>query len=83
MVVKMNVNKRRYEGMMKSEEEIREKLIGALKGQIEAVQTDDEFQYIINQTRAGAFADVLCMNVYGRDLRANNGRNKSVETKVL
>ena len=67
--VRMNVNIRRYIGMMKSEEEIRKSLIKALEGQIEAVQTDDEAQYIINQARAGALADVLCMNVYGRDLR--------------
>lgn len=60
---------KRRAAVLKSEEEIRDKLIKALEGQIEAVQTDDEAQYIINQARAGVLADVLCMNVYGRDLR--------------
>ena len=60
---------KRRAAVLRSEKEIRDKLVKALEGQIEAVQTDDEAQYIINQARAGALADVLCMNVYGRDLR--------------
>lgn len=63
------MTQKRRAAVLRSEEEIRDKLIKALEGQIEAVQTDDEAQYIINQARAGALADVLCMNVYGRDLR--------------
>lgn len=60
---------KRRAAVLRSEEEIRDRLVKALEGQIEAVQTDDEAQYIINQARAGALADILCMNVYGRDLR--------------
>lgn len=47
---------------------IRQNLIDALKAQIEAVETDDEFQYILNGVRAKTLAEILRLNVYGRDL---------------
>lgn len=55
--------------MLRSESEIRADMVQTLKAQIEAVETDDEFQYIINNTKQNVYAHILCMNVYGRDLR--------------
>lgn len=55
--------------MLKSENEIRDGMIQTLIAQIEAVETDDEFQYIINNAKQQVYAYVLCMNEYGRDFR--------------
>ena len=52
---------------MKSEKEIREAMIGVLKAQIEAVETDDEFQYILNSAKQSVYADILQLNVYARN----------------
>lgn len=54
--------------MVQEEKLIRQNLIDALKAQIEAVETDDEFQYILNGVRAKTLAEILRLNVYGRDL---------------
>ncbi|MBD5464084.1 MAG: hypothetical protein HDR24_13700 [Lachnospiraceae bacterium] len=55
--------------MLKNESEIRAGMIQTLKAQIEAVETDDEFQYIVNNAKQQVYAYVLCMNEYGRDLK--------------
>lgn len=55
--------------MLKSEKEIRDGMIQTSKAQIEAVETDDEFQYIINSAKQQVYANVLRMNEYGRDFR--------------
>lgn len=52
---------------MKSEKEIREAMVGVLKAQIEAVETDDESQYIYNNAKQSVYADILQLNVYARD----------------
>lgn len=53
--------------MLRSESEIRTAMIETLKAQIEAVETDDESQYIINNAKQMVYAYVLQLNVYGRD----------------
>ena len=53
--------------MLRSESEIRTAMIETLKAQIEAVETDDEAQYIVNNAKQTAYAHVLQLNVYGRD----------------
>lgn len=53
--------------MLRSESEIRDGMIQSLNAQIEAVETDDEAQYIINNAKQSVYAYVLCMNEYGRD----------------
>lgn len=58
--------------MLKSEKEIREAMVGVLKAQIEAVETDDEFQYIYNNAKQTVYADILQLNVYGRDFVKKN-----------
>ncbi len=55
--------------MLRSESEIRDGMIQSLKAQIEAVETDDEAQYIVNNAKQSVYAYVLCMNEYGRDFR--------------
>ncbi len=55
--------------MLRSEREIQDGMIQSLKAQIEAVETDDEFKYIINNAKQQAYAYVLRMNEYGRDFR--------------
>lgn len=42
-------------------------MVGVLKAQIEAVETDDEFQYIYNNAKQAVYADILQLNVYARD----------------
>lgn len=58
--------------MLRSEREIRTAMIETLKAQIEAVETDDEFQYIVNNTKQMVYAYVLQLNVYARDLKNRN-----------
>lgn len=53
--------------MLRSESEIRTAMIETLKAEIEAVETDDESQYIVNNTKQMVYAYVLQLNVYGRD----------------
>ncbi len=53
--------------MLRSEREIKDAMIETLKAQIEAVETDDESQYIVNNTKQMVYAYVLQLNVYGRD----------------
>lgn len=53
--------------MLRSEEEIKSAMIETLRAQIEAVETDDVFQYIVNNTKQMVYAYVLQLNVYGRD----------------
>lgn len=53
--------------MMKPENEVRQKLIDALNGQIEAVETNDESQFLMNAQRVQVLADILYMNCYARD----------------
>lgn len=55
--------------MLRSEKEIRDGMIQSLKAQIEAVETDDEAQYIVNNAKQQVYAYVLRMNEYGRDFR--------------
>lgn len=55
------------EKMLRSESEIRAAMIETLKAQIEAVETDDEAQYIVNNAKQTVYAYVLQLNVYGRD----------------
>ena len=55
--------------MLRSESEIRAGMIQSLKAQIEAVETDDEAQYIVNNAKQSVYAYVLRMNEYGRDLK--------------
>ncbi len=54
---------------LRSESEIRTGMIQSLKAQIEAVETDYEFQYIVNNAKQQVYAYVLLMNEYGRDLK--------------
>lgn len=61
--------------MLKNETLIREGMVTALNSMIEAVKTDDESQYIISKARVSVYEDVLCMNVYGRDLIKKAGGN--------
>lgn len=53
--------------MLRSESEIRTAMIETLKAQIEAVETDDESQYIINNAKQMVYAYVLQLDIYGRD----------------
>lgn len=53
--------------MLRSEGEIKAAMIETLKAQIEAVETDDEAQYIVNNAKQTVYAYVLQLNVYGRD----------------
>lgn len=53
--------------MLRSENEIKTAMIETLKAQIEAVETDDEAQYIMNNAKQMVCAYVLQSNVYGRD----------------
>ena len=53
--------------MLRSENEIKTAMIKTLKAQIEAVETDDEAQYIVNNAKQTVYAYVLQLNVYGRD----------------
>lgn len=55
--------------MLRSESDIRAGMIQSLKAQIEAVETDDEAQYLINNAKQSVYAYVLRMNEYGRDFR--------------
>lgn len=55
--------------MLRSESEIRAGMIQSLKAQIEAVETDDEAQYIVNNAKQSVYAYVLRMNEYGRDFK--------------
>lgn len=55
--------------MLRSEKEIRNGMIQTLRAQIEAVETDDEAQYIVNNAKQQVYAYVLRMNEYGRDFR--------------
>ena len=55
--------------MLRSESEIRTGMIQSLKAQIEAVETDDEAQYIVNNAKQSVYAYVLRMNDYGRDFK--------------
>ena len=57
------------DAMLRSENEIRTGMIQSLKAQIEAVETDDEAQYIVNNAKQSVYAYVLRMNEYGRDLK--------------
>lgn len=58
--------------MLRSENEIKAAMIEILKAQIEAVETDDESQYIVNNAKQTAYAYVLQLNVYGRDFAKEN-----------
>lgn len=58
--------------MLRRESEIRTAMIETLKAQIEAVETDDEYQYIINNAKQMVYAYVLQLNVYGRDFMKEN-----------
>lgn len=60
------------EKMLRSESEIRAAMIETLKAQIEAVETDDEAQYIVNNAKQTVYAYVLQLNVYGRDFVKEN-----------
>lgn len=60
------------EKMLRSESEIKAAMIETLKAQIEAVETDDESQYIINNAKQMVYAYVLQLNVYGRDFVKEN-----------
>lgn len=62
--------------MMKPENEVRQKLIEALNGQIEAVETNDESQFLMNMQRVQVLADILYMNCYARDYVYKNGGSK-------
>lgn len=53
--------------MLRSEREIKTAMIETLKAQIEAVETDDESRYIVNNAKQTVYAYVLKLNVYGRD----------------
>lgn len=55
--------------MLRSESDIRVGMVQSLNAQIEAVETDDEAQHLINNAKQSVYAYVLCMNEYGRDLR--------------
>lgn len=55
--------------MLRSEKEIRDGMIQSLKAQIEAVETDDEAQYLINNAKQSVYAYVLRMNEYGRSVK--------------
>lgn len=55
--------------MLRSEKEIKDGMIQSLKAQIEAVETDDEAQYIINNAKQSVYAYVLRMNEYGRSAK--------------
>lgn len=55
--------------MLRNESEIKTAMIETLKAQIEAVETDDESQYIVNNAKQTIYAYVLQLNVYGRDFR--------------
>lgn len=59
--------------MLRSESEIRTAMIETLKAQIEAVETDDEAQYIVNNAKQTVYAYVLQLNVYGRDFNKKRG----------
>lgn len=59
--------------MLRSESEIRDGMIQSLKAQIEAVETDDEAQYIVNNAKQSVYAYVLRMNEYGRDFKKTGG----------
>lgn len=58
--------------MLRSESEIRTEMIETLKAQIEAVEADDESQYIVNNAKQMVYAYVLQLNVYGRDFAKEN-----------
>ena len=58
--------------MLRSESEIRTAMIETLKAQIEAVEADDESQYIVNNAKQMVYAYVLQLNVYGRDFAKEN-----------
>lgn len=60
------------ENMLRSESEIKTAMIETLKSQIEAVETDDEAQYIVNNAKQTVYAYVLQLNVYGRDFVKEN-----------
>lgn len=60
------------EKMLRSESEIKAAMIETLKAQIEAVETDDEAQYIVNNAKQTVYAYVLQLNVYGRDFVKEN-----------
>lgn len=60
------------EKMLRSENEIKTAMIETLKSQIEAVETDDEAQYIVNNAKQMVYAYVLQLNVYGRDFVKEN-----------
>ncbi len=66
--------------MLRNESDIREGMIQSLKAQIEAVETDDEAQYLINNAKQSVYAYVLRMNEYGRDLKkeADHGKEKKL-----
>lgn len=55
--------------VLRSEQEIKDGMILSLRAQIEAVETDDEAQYLINNAKQQVYAYVLRMNEYGRSCK--------------
>lgn len=55
--------------MLKNESIIRDDAVNILTGMIEAVKTDDEAQFLHNLAKLEVYADVLCLNRYGKSVQ--------------
>lgn len=55
--------------MIKDVAIIRDDMIKVLESMIEAVKTDDECQYLYNQAKLTVYADIFCLNRYGRSVQ--------------